>query len=120
MTSPAMISPTTEGTKEMLAGMRSPLRNGGSFEYTVFSESMPRFLSSVRRALASGHTEVLYMSASFKSRFNDAVFKVGDRLAKETIIRLAIFCSFLLLVNARDNVLIASLNSNVISSKIFL
>ena len=83
MTSPAIISPTTEGTNELLPGtclrwvhfravpggqmqcarqliaMSSIGVSGGSLEYTTFSFCMPLRFSSRRMTFASGQTDVL-------------------------------------------------------------
>jgi len=56
-TSPATISPATDGTNDMLAGVRL-LMTGSSVEYTTFSDTTPRFFSSLRITLHSGHIDV--------------------------------------------------------------
>ena len=61
-TSPAMISPATDGTNAHDAGTtRSPSlvgAAGSSVDQTTLSRSMPCFFSSCRITLASGQTEV--------------------------------------------------------------
>ena len=55
MISPAMMSPTTDGTKETLPGVLSPLGlMGGSSENTTFRWLMPLLCNSVRITLARG------------------------------------------------------------------
>ena len=55
MISPAMMSPTTDGTKETLPGVLSPLGlMGGSSENTTFRWLMPLLRNSVRITLARG------------------------------------------------------------------
>ena len=69
-TAEAIMSPAAEGTKEMLAGgkdLSEHARFGSSFEYTTFNEGTPLLRSSARIALASGHTEVLYISEISKA-----------------------------------------------------
>ena len=82
MTSPAMISPTTDGVNAVEPGMSlrwvhlctapggqiqfvlqlmdisSSGLVGSSLEYTTFKDSMPLFLHSLRMTFAKGHTEV--------------------------------------------------------------
>lgn len=76
MTSLAMISPATEGTKAVLPGIeRFELLwvfwglteagvIGASSEYTTFSFWMPLFFNSRLITLASGHIVVLYISVT--------------------------------------------------------
>ena len=70
MTSPPIISPAAEGTKEMLPTFLDfslPPSSftgfiGSSFEYTTFSFFIPLALSSRLITFAKGQTEVLFIS----------------------------------------------------------
>lgn len=74
MTSAAIIRPATDGVKALLPGaIELPLSSEsgsatgfmtGSVEKTHLSCFMLRFFSSLRITRASGHTEVLEMSAT--------------------------------------------------------